>query len=240
MVWVGLLTWLLRRIRIWWHRQFLSNREHWTWTGWHKRIEFRWNCPRPGLPTQGKFKTKIQPNWPMLGLNGRLSGSDRRIPTYFFSYFETVIDHVGFFRGYWLLWNRLFSKSLFDNLIMELRICYNWQFASTVVTIAIDTTWNIVAMWHHDQQIELIHHDLNKEWIWDLICIIRKSFEIFILFKLKIRYSHNCIIYFLSCILYAAYNGIVEVNIRLIMITFKVKIQGRDASMKQIIKISFS
>jgi len=74
-------------------------------------------------------------------------------------------------------------------LIIKFRICCNWQFASTVVTIATDTTWNIVAMWHHDQQIALIHHDLNKEWTWDLICIIRKSFEIFILFKLKIHYS---------------------------------------------------
>ena len=59
-----------------------------------------------------------------------------------------------------------------------------------------DTTWNIVAMWHHDRPIALIHHDLNKEWIWDLICIIRKSFEIFILFKLKIHYSHNFIFLF--------------------------------------------
>ena len=67
---------ILRRIRIWRYRQFLSNREHWTWTSGYKRIEFRRNCPCPGLPTQSKFKTKIQSNWPMLGLNGRLWGSD--------------------------------------------------------------------------------------------------------------------------------------------------------------------
>ena len=166
-VWDGLLTWFLRRIRIWWYRQFLPNREHWTRTGGYKGIKFWRNCPRPGLPTQSKFKTKIQP---MLGLNGRLWGSG--------VCFRPL--------------SKSFSKSGFDNrdLIIKLRICYNLQFASTVVTIATVTTWNIVAMWHHDQQIELIHHDLNKEWIWDLICIIRKSFEIFILFKLKIRYSH--------------------------------------------------
>ena len=76
LVWDGLLTWFLRRIRIWRYRQFLSNREHWTWTSGYKRIEFRRNCPCPGLPTQSKFKTKIQSNWPMLGLNGRLWGSD--------------------------------------------------------------------------------------------------------------------------------------------------------------------
>ena len=83
---------------------------------------------------------------------------------------------------------------------MKFRICCNWQFASTVATIAIDITWNIVVMWLHAQQIALIHHDLNKEWIWDLICIIRKSFEIFILFKLKIPYSQNSTLFaFVAC-----------------------------------------
>ena len=55
---VGQITWFLRRIRIWWYRQFIfSNRDYWTRTSWYKGIEFWRNCPRPGLPTQSKFKT---------------------------------------------------------------------------------------------------------------------------------------------------------------------------------------
>ena len=53
-------------------------------------------------------------------------------------------------------------------------------------------------MWLHDQQIVMIHHDLNKEWTWDLICIIRKSFEIFILFKLKFLHSCNFVFSYLG------------------------------------------
>ena len=183
---------ILRRIRIWWYRQFIfSNRDYWTRTSWYKGIEFWRNCPRPGLPTQSKFKTSAAKLADFEDKSGRrltqrvrlckiASGEFWHFWTFFVSFSDIFVLRLHKnFRGLFIAWV----------LIMKLRICCNWQFASTVVTIATDTTWNIVAMWHHDQQIALIHHDLNKEWTWDLICIIRKSFEIFILFKLKIHYS---------------------------------------------------